>query len=123
MAAAICDYVPSKPSSEKIKSKKSKMSIEFDSTMDIIKSVREHSNALIVAFALETSNGEKNALNKMEDKGADFIILNHPDQDGCGINSNFNKVTIFDKNQNQIELSKDRKDRIAKKIIEYILIK
>ena len=53
----------------------------------------------------------------------DFIVLNHPDDDGCGINSNFNKVIVIDKQDQQKELSKDRKDRIAKKIIELILEK
>ena len=48
-----------------------------------------------MAFALETSNGKKNALKKLKDKGADVIVLNHPSEDGCGIDSNFNKVSIL----------------------------
>ena len=71
----------------------------------------------------ETSNGIENAKNKLHNKGVDFIVLNHPDDDGCGINSNFNKVIVIDKQDQQKELSKDRKDRIAKKIIELILEK
>ena len=33
---------------------------------------------------METSDGKKNALKKLKDKGADIIVLNHPSEDGCG---------------------------------------
>ena len=51
---------------------------------------------------------------------SDFIVLNHPDDDGCGIGSNFNKVTIYSNNNQEINISKDRKDRVARKILETI---
>ena len=34
----------------------------------------------------------KNAIKKMMDKKADYIALNHPTKDGCGIESNFNSI-------------------------------
>ena len=75
----------------------------------------------IIAFALETHDGEVEAQRKLVEKGADFIILNYANEKGAGFESSTNRVTIFSKSGNQIELKKDRKDRIAKKIIEYIL--
>jgi len=41
--------------------------------------------------------------------------------DGAGFESSTNRVTIFSKNGHNIELKKDRKDRVAKKIIQYVL--
>ena len=121
MCAAISDYTPMNVSDIKIKSKNDTMSIDMKPTIDIIKNIAQKTNALIIAFALETSDGEKNARNKLINKGADYIILNHPNDDGCGIESNYNKVIILDAQNNKKEFKKDRKDRIATDIIKYII--
>ena len=121
MCAAVSDYSPTIQVKEKIKSKKSSIKIDMHPTIDIIKDISKKTNAIIIAFALETSNGIANAKNKLFDKGADYIILNHPDDEGCGIESNYNKVVIIDRKNNTKEISKDRKDRIAKKIMDFVL--
>ena len=123
MCAAVSDYTPKKQESIKIKSKNNDMSIDLTPTIDIIKSISKKTKAIVVAFALETCNGKDNAIKKLNDKGADFIVLNHPYEDGCGIESNFNAVTIFSKNNDQVDIKKDRKDRVAKQILEFILSK
>jgi len=61
-------------------------------------------------------------MRKMDDKGADFIVLNYANEIGAGFESNTNRVQIFSKNKTQIELKKDRKDRIAKRIFDFILV-
>ena len=40
---------------------------------------------------------------------------------GAGFESDTNRVTIFSKNKKIKEIKKDRKDRIAKQIIDFIL--
>ena len=123
MCAAVSDYTPLNVLDDKIKSKKQKLSIDMKPTVDIIQSISKKTDALIVAFALETSNGEDNAKNKLSNKGADYIILNHPNKDNCGIDSNYNKVVIFDKHNNKKEFKKDRKDRIANHVMKFIINK
>ena len=123
MCAAVSDYTPKKRENIKIKSKSDSMSLEMKPTIDIIKTIKKDTKAIIVAFALETCNGKNNALAKLKDKGADYIVLNHPMDDGCGIESNYNKVSIFSKNNDQFDIKKDRKDRIAKQILEFIISK
>ena len=123
MCAAVSDYTPKKQENIKIKSKNNDKSIELTPTIDIIKSIAKQTKAVVVAFALETCDGKENALSKLHDKGVDFIVLNHPYDDGCGIESNFNSVSIFSKNNNQIDIKKDRKDRVAKQILEFIISK
>lgn len=123
MCAAVSDYTPKQISKTKIKSTESEMSIIMMPTTDIIRSISDKTNALIVAFALETCHGKENAMKKLMDKGADFIVLNHPEDDGCGIGSNFNKVTIYDDKDQEFNISKDRKDRVARKILEIIVNK
>ena len=121
MCAAVSDYKVEDIANEKIKSAKSSISLDLHPTTDIIKSLAKNTQATIVAFALETSNGKKNALKKLKDKGADVIVLNHPSEDGCGIESNFNKVSILSRNNNSYEISKNRKDRVAKQILKFVI--
>lgn len=121
MCAAVSDYKVEDIANEKIKSAKSSISLDLHPTTDIIKSLAKNTQATIVAFALETSNGKKNALKKLKDKGADVIVLNHPSEDGCGIDSNFNKVSILSRDNNSYEISKNRKDRIAKQILKFVI--
>ena len=121
MSAAIADYTPTHKSDIKIKRDNENLSVNMKPTIDIIQAIAKKTKALIVAFALETSDGEKNAKNKLTNKGVDYIILNHPDEDNCGIDSNYNKVIIFDKNNNKKEFHKDRKDRIANNVMKFII--
>ncbi len=121
MVAAVADYSPVNPADQKIKRNSENKSIELKPALDILKSIKGKTKGKVIAFALETHDGESEAQRKLVEKGADFIVLNYANEEGAGFESSTNRVTIFSKSGNQIELKKDRKDRIAQKIIEYIL--
>ena len=57
----------------------------------------------------------------MKEKNADFIVLNYVNEKGAGFDSSTNRVIIFSKDGQNLELKRDHKDRVAKKIIQYIL--
>ena len=120
MVAAVSDYSPVNERKQKIK-RKDNLNIECEPVPDIIKTIAPKTNAKIITFALETERGKENALKKMKNKNADFIILNYANEEGAGFNSNTNHVYIFSKNGKSIELKKDRKDRIADKILDWII--
>ena len=122
MAAAVADFQPVNPSNEKLKRNKNDTSLELIPTPDILKMLNSETKASIIAFALETKNGTIEAKRKMEDKGADFIVLNYANETGAGFESNTNRVQIFSKEGDEKELKKDRKDRIAKGIFDFILL-
>ena len=122
MAAAVSDYMPSKISEVKMKRNDKTLNLNLIPSPDILKSIKHKTDAIIIAFALETHNGEQAAKQKMTQKNTDFIVLNYANEKGAGFDSNSNHVTIFNKKGTNKELKKDRKDRIAKKIIDYILI-
>ena len=88
---------------------------------DILKSLNGRTKAQIIAFALETNNGKNNALIKLKNKNADFVVLNYANEEGAGFESDTNRVTIFSKNKTFINLNKDRKDRISNKLIKFVL--
>ena len=121
MVAAVADYSPVNPADQKIKRNSENKSIELKPALDILKSIKGKTKGKVIAFALETHDGESEARRKLVEKGVDFIVLNYANEEGAGFESSTNRVTIFSKSGNQIELKKDRKDRIAQKIIEYTL--
>ena len=97
------------------------LTLNLKSIPDILKSLNGKTKAIITAFALETHDGKKEAMRKMKEKNANFIVLNYANEKGAGFDCSTNRVIIFSKGGHYIELKKDRKDRIAKKIIQYIL--
>ncbi|MBT5955821.1 MAG: bifunctional phosphopantothenoylcysteine decarboxylase/phosphopantothenate--cysteine ligase CoaBC [Candidatus Marinimicrobia bacterium] len=122
MSAAVADYQPTNRSGEKLKRSNIVASLELVSAPDILKTINSQTEASIIAFALETQNGTAEAKRKMADKGADFIVLNYANEAGAGFESNTNRVQIFSKSGAEKELKKDRKDRIAKRIFDFILL-
>ena len=120
MVAAVADYKPANENNQKIK-RVNAINIECEPIPDIIKTISSKTNATIVTFALETEEGEKHALQKMKNKNADFVVLNYANEEGAGFNSNTNHVYIYSRDGKSIELKKDRKDRIANKILDWVI--
>ena len=121
MAAAVSDYMPAVTSNLKLKRTNENISLNLIPSPDILKSLKAKTNAIVAAFALETHDGENEAKRKMKQKNTDFIILNYANEKGAGFDSTTNRVKIFCKNGASTNLKKDRKDRIAKKIIDFVL--
>ena len=121
MVAAVADYRINKISDKKIKSSEQTLDIKLEKSPDILEIISKNSSAKIIGFALETNNGEKNALEKMKKKNLDYIVLNYANEDNAGFDSNTNHVYLYSKNGNKKEFKLDRKDRIAKLIIDNII--
>ena len=122
MAAAAADYIPAEVSEIKMKRQSNNLNLNLLPAPDILTSIQDKTKAVIIAFALETHNGVQEAKRKMKEKNTDFIVLNYANEKGAGFDSITNHVIIFNKKGRSKELKKDRKDRIAKKILEHIII-
>ena len=121
MVAAIADYKASNIEDEKIKSSSKILDIRFKKNPDILMQISKNNNAKIIGFALETNDGEQNALKKMKDKNLDYIILNYANEKNAGFDSNRNHVFLYSKNGLKKEFKLNRKDRIAKLILNTII--
>jgi phosphopantothenoylcysteine decarboxylase/phosphopantothenate--cysteine ligase len=123
MSAAIADYTPAETAKEKIKKLESKFTIELVKTKDILKELGEKKkkNQVIVGFALETENAKKNALEKLNSKNADMIILNSLKDKGAGFSHDTNKITIFDKKGKEFKFDMKSKQEVAKDIVDTII--
>jgi len=122
MAAAVADYTPKTVATEKIKKKNSDWELPLQKTTDILFELgkRKQKNQCLVGFALETENEVENAQKKLQDKNADFIVLNSLKNSGAGFQCTTNQVTIFAKNGTLFEGKCKAKTEVAEEILEFV---
>lgn len=128
-AAAVSDWKPSSPSTQKLK-KSGRDDIPdftFEQNPDILNFISTHKTqrpSLVIGFAAETENVEGNAVTKRKRKGCDWIIANH-----VGLDENGNEKA-FGRDENEIYLithkntekwKRLRKSDIARKLVERIV--
>ena len=123
MSAAVADYMPVTKAEHKIKKKDENLNLKLTKTKDILKSLGEKKKAgqILVGFALETVNEKKYALEKLEKKNADMIVLNSLNDTGAGFGHDTNKITIFQKDGNEIHFDTKSKEEVAKDIVDIII--
>jgi phosphopantothenoylcysteine decarboxylase/phosphopantothenate--cysteine ligase len=123
MNAAVADYTPVQIASQKIKKQDATFSIDLKKTTDILKHLgtQKKKNQILVGFALETTDEKKNALKKLKEKNADFIILNSLNDKGAGFGYDTNKITIFDKSLHEFHFDMKSKNEIAADIVNTIV--
>ena len=121
-AAAVADYKPSNVAQQKIKKKDVKMSIEMTKTKDILASMGERKqHQFLVGFALETNNEVINAIDKLQRKNLNLIVLNSLQDEGAGFKKATNKITIIDSSEKQIAFALKSKVEVASDIFNEIL--
>ena len=123
MSAAVADYTPVAIANEKIKKKEEVFTIELTKTKDILKSLGEvkRKNQFLVGFALETTNEKAYTLGKLKAKNADMMVLNSLKDKGAGFGINTNKITIFDKAENEYHFETKSKINVATDIVNTII--
>ena len=122
-SAAVTDFKAIKKNNYKIK-KKNELTIKLEKNVDILNYVSKHNSMrpkIVVGFAAETDNLEKNALDKLKNKNCDMIIANDVSAHNIGFESDFNEVTIFYKNKKKEKLYKKSKSLISDEIIEKVI--
>jgi len=123
MSAAVADYTPVQVATEKIKKSEQELILSLTKTKDILKSLGQQKTGkqVLVGFALETNNEKENALQKLQSKNADLIILNSLQDAGAGFGHDTNKITIFDKAGNEYPFDVKSKNEVAIDIVNTII--
>ena len=96
-AAAVADYRPRQQAASKIKKKGKELTLRLEPTPDILKTMgqRKKTDQIIVGFAVETENLERNARKKLREKNLDLIVANNPQENGAGFGVDTNRVTLI----------------------------
>ncbi|MFM7856521.1 MAG: bifunctional phosphopantothenoylcysteine decarboxylase/phosphopantothenate--cysteine ligase CoaBC, partial [Flammeovirgaceae bacterium] len=122
LAAAVADYKPISKADHKIKKTADHLSLELIKTHDIAAELgsKKHNGQLMVGFALETENETANAINKINKKNFDFIVLNSLNDAGAGFSHDTNKVSIINKAGEEEKFSLKSKKEVAVDIVDVI---
>ena len=124
-SAAVADFKLNQKNQNKIK-KQDSLTIHLEKNIDILNYVSNHNSMrpkLVIGFAAETEDLDKNAILKLSSKNCDWIIANDVSKKDRGFNSNLNEVTIHYKNlKNKKEkLSLKNKSEISEEIVDRIV--
>lgn len=119
MAAAVSDYTVEAEEQQKMKRKGEDLQIKLKPTQDIAAALGQAKGGrLLVGFALETQDEEKNALRKINDKNLDFIILNSLRIPGAGFQVDTNKIIILEKDGTTNHFDLKSKREVAADIVD-----
>ena len=123
MSAAVADYTPVHVANQKIKKTENDFAVPLTKTKDILKTLGglKTKSQVLVGFALETNNEKENALQKLQSKNADMIILNSLQDAGAGFGHDTNKITIFDKTGKAYPFDIKSKKEVASDIVNTII--
>ncbi len=124
MAAAVADYRAKNIADHKLKKTESnEFTLELVKNPDILKGLcekRTSNKPVVVGFCAESEDLIKNAKEKILKKGCDYLIANDISRRDIGFSSDFNEVTILDKNGGIKPLARAAKTEIAKEILKEI---
>ena len=123
MCAAVADFTPVSFSGSKLKRGNDDLNIRLKPTSDIAGDLgkMKNDNQLLVGFALETNDEVSNAYSKLTRKNLDFIVLNSMNDRGAGFGVDTNKITMIDRDNNQVVFELKSKKEVAADIVDRIV--
>ena len=124
-SAAVSDFKVKNKSRNKIK-KQDNLIINLEKNIDILNYVSNHNSMrpkLVIGFAAETDEIDKNATLKLADKNCDWIIANDVSKKNSGFDSNYNEVTIHYKDikSKKEKILLKKKSEISEEIVDRIV--
>ncbi len=121
MAAAVADFRPSHPSSEKLARSEGLDSITLEPNPDILASVvARDPRPFVVGFAAETGGLER-AVVKAKDKQVDLLVYNDVSEPGSGFGTDTNRVVLIDGDGNTDPWPIMTKMGVAARLIDRVM--
>jgi phosphopantothenoylcysteine decarboxylase/phosphopantothenate--cysteine ligase len=125
MAAAVADYTPAAPASQKVAKSDEPITLSLERTPDILAELgrlpsRSSTGVpMLVGFAAETSNAEARAREKRLRKGIDLIVANDVSRSDAGFDVDTNTVTLIDA-ETETAVPLQTKARVAAAILDRV---
>ena len=122
MAAAVSDHRPETRSKQKQKKEQMRMTLDLVANPDILMELgkQKKNGQTLVGFAAETENLLPNARKKLREKNLDWIVANDVSEKDRGFQSDFNKISLLSKEQNEMDFEYQEKNSLARKIMEIL---
>jgi len=123
MAAAVADFQPSLPADTKLKKSQQITNLEIEPTHDFLIDLGKgkSSHQIIVGFAAETEELEKNAKEKLQRKNLDLIVANDVSAPDTGFAHDTNEVLLIT-GEGKTNVSLASKRVVADKILDAVLM-
>lgn len=122
MTAAVADYAPAEPETVKIKREKRDDApvLKLVKNPDIAATLgaKKRAGQTLVGFALETDNETANALDKLERKNLDYIVLNSLRNAGTCFGTDNNQVSVIARNGERRDFGLKPKAEVAADILD-----
>ncbi len=123
-AAAVADYRPADPASDKMKRADAgpELSLTLTANPDVAASTRDlrKAGSVVVGFALETGDLLENARRKLEGKGFDLIVANPAGTPDAGFEATTNRATILAVDGSTQDLPLQSKEEMADRILDRV---
>lgn len=122
MAAAPADFRAAAPAGEKIKKAKAPDALGLAPTPDILSTTRDarRPGAVVVGFALETTDALRNGRGKLEAKELDLVVVNDATEAGAGFAVDTNRVTLIGRDGSERALPLLPKVQVADAILDRV---
>ncbi len=120
--AAVADFRVSRMARQKIKKNTASLSLELEPTPDILAELgRNKGERLLIGFAAETENLEREARRKLEAKNCDMIVGNLVGGPDIGFESDRNEVLLALRTGEVIRVAPASKREIAGRVLDAAL--
>jgi len=121
MVAAVADYSPRDPASEKRTKTGRSETLELEPTTDILREVgRLQKRPFLVGFSAETGPKKERALEKMKEKAADLMVFNDVTAPGAGFETKTNIVSLVEPGGSITDLPRMLKRDVARRILDRV---
>ena len=121
-AAAVSDYRPQQSVDHKVKKGKNEWVLPLKQNQDILRTLgRKRTHQVLVGFAAETRDLERNATQKLAEKNLDIIVGNLVGSADSGFAADTNTVTFFYKDGTKEALPSMEKQAVAHILLDRIV--
>ena len=123
LCAAVADYTPAQRQDRKIKrEKKGPYALDLVPTQDIAAAIGriKREGTYTVGFALETDDAISNAIDKLNRKNLDLIVMNSLEDPGAGFATDTNRVTLISRDGTKVTGDLKSKKEVAGDIVSRI---
>jgi phosphopantothenoylcysteine decarboxylase/phosphopantothenate--cysteine ligase len=121
MAAAVADFRPAEPGTQKIKRERGVPRLELVANPDILAGLATAApRALRVGFAAETEAVAEHAQEKLRRKNVDLLVANDVSRNDIGFGAAHNEVTVYRRDDAPLHFARRAKDRLAGELIDLI---